>query len=223
MIIGNGMIAKEFASYLDVEDIIIFASGVSNSNEQRISEFNREKKLLIKSIVANKRFIYMSTTSIYDTYFEHSKYVKHKLEMEKIISTYSNNYIIIRLPQVAGKNNKFQLLGFLNKKIQTNEVFNLYDIERNIIDIMDVKKICDIIIENNLFQNKIINIANTNNIIVMQLVSKMEKILRKKARYNIDNKSGNLFINIENIKYILDDLNINNDTYIDDLLEKYYG
>ena len=214
MIIGNGMIAKEFASYLDVEDIIIFASGVSNSNEQRISEFNREKKLLIKSIVANKRFIYMSTTSIYDTYFEHSKYVKHKLEMEKIISTYSDNYIIIRLPQVAGKNNKFQLLGFLNKKIQTNEVFNLYDIERNIIDIMDV---------NNLFQNKIINIANTNNIKVMQLVSKMEKILRKKARYNIDNKSGNLFINIENIKYILDDLNINNDTYIDDLLEKYYG
>ena len=33
MVIGNGMIANRFMSYKNDEDIIIFASGVSNSKD----------------------------------------------------------------------------------------------------------------------------------------------------------------------------------------------
>ncbi|MEJ2498930.1 MAG: hypothetical protein P8Y46_06430 [Sulfurovaceae bacterium] len=50
MIIGNGMLAHEFSDYKDDNDIIIFASGVSNSGETRESEFEREKELLTKTI-----------------------------------------------------------------------------------------------------------------------------------------------------------------------------
>jgi len=53
MIIGSGMLARDFKSYEEDEHILIFASGVSNSNETRVSEFNREQELLIDSINKN--------------------------------------------------------------------------------------------------------------------------------------------------------------------------
>jgi hypothetical protein len=53
MIIGNGIIANAVRSY-DREDIIFFASGVSNSLETRVSEFEREFSLL-KTVYENNR------------------------------------------------------------------------------------------------------------------------------------------------------------------------
>lgn len=225
MIIGSGMLAREFKSYEEDQHTLIFASGVSNSNETRISEFNREKELLIDCINknTNKKLIYFSSCSMYDTYFPNNKYTEHKLNMESIISYNSNNYTIFRLSQVVGKNNKSQLLGFLNDKIQNNEEFTLFDIERNIIDISDVKEIVDMIIQQeNSASNKIINIANKNNIPVIKLVHKIEKLLNKKAIYTILEKNGKFEIDTKSIFDALNQLNINNNTYIDSILRKYY-
>ena len=41
MIVGNGLIASLFYD-VDREDVIFFASGVSNSLETELSEFQRE-------------------------------------------------------------------------------------------------------------------------------------------------------------------------------------
>ncbi|MEJ2497376.1 MAG: NAD(P)-dependent oxidoreductase, partial [Sulfurovaceae bacterium] len=84
MIIGNGMLAHEFSDYKDDNDIIIFASGVSNSGETRESEFEREKELLTKTIdnISSEKIIYFSTCAMYDKYFVNNRYTKHKLHME---------------------------------------------------------------------------------------------------------------------------------------------
>lgn len=224
MIIGNGMLAMEFESYKYNSDILIFASGVSDSKETRISEFNREKELLVESINKNKdkKLVYFSTCSMYDTYFEKNHYTNHKLEMENLISTSCSNYNIFRLSQVVGKNNKNQLLGFLNDKIQHNENFTLYDIERNLIDISDVKKIIDLLLMRENFKNQIINIANKNNIFVIRLVEKLETILYRKANYRIVNKNGDFIIDTHQISNELEILDINNNSYIDKILRKYY-
>ena len=49
MIIGNGLIAKSLQE-IDSENVLFFASGVSNSLETRDSEFEREYFLLKETI-----------------------------------------------------------------------------------------------------------------------------------------------------------------------------
>jgi hypothetical protein len=41
MVIGNGTVAKVFSEYCDNGDILIFASGVSNSKEKSEANFER--------------------------------------------------------------------------------------------------------------------------------------------------------------------------------------
>ncbi|WP_333850847.1 hypothetical protein [Epilithonimonas sp.] len=68
MIIGRGLIASLFRD-MDQENIIFFASGVSNSLETSPEEFLREENLIRKTFTENpdKLFIYFSTCSIYDS------------------------------------------------------------------------------------------------------------------------------------------------------------
>ena len=87
MIIGNGILANAIRFY-DREDVIFFASGVSNSLEKNPAEFEREISLL-KSVMnqhPDKKLIYFSTCSIYDASKTASPYVMHKLTIEKIIA-----------------------------------------------------------------------------------------------------------------------------------------
>ena len=54
MIIGNGLIASLFNEY-DKENVVFFASGVSNSSETRREEFLREENL-IQKILSESQF-----------------------------------------------------------------------------------------------------------------------------------------------------------------------
>lgn len=68
MIVGDGLIASLFTSH-DKENVIFFASGVSNSLETKEEEFLREENLIRNTIKnnPNKIFLYFSTCSIYDS------------------------------------------------------------------------------------------------------------------------------------------------------------
>ena len=81
MVIGNGLLGREFKKYNDFNNCIIFASGVSNSNETDNVEFEREKLLLIKTIKENKdmKIIYFSSVLAGIT---NNKYYGHKIELE---------------------------------------------------------------------------------------------------------------------------------------------
>ena len=43
MIVGKGLIASQFNDWWKDKDVVIFASGVSNSKEGKQSEYEREK------------------------------------------------------------------------------------------------------------------------------------------------------------------------------------
>jgi nucleoside-diphosphate-sugar epimerase len=225
MVVGSGLLAKAFLEYENDDNIIVFASGVSNSKEISRDEFNREEKLLdfyLEKYGKNKHFVYFSTCSVYDTYFERSEYSKHKINMEKIIIEKAFNYNIFRLPQVLGKNNKNQLIGFFYESIKMEKSFELFDIERNIIDIKDVFILVDKILKENIFKNQIINIANPKNIKVLDLVNILENIIDKKAKYSIVKKSGEFTINVKDIESIISDLNIFEENYLENRIKKYY-
>jgi len=173
----------------------------------------------------NKHFIYFSTCSIQDEYLKDSLYVKHKLEMEEIVSTFKK-YTIFRLPQVVGMTNNNTIINFFYNKILNNEKFELLiDSKRNLIDVTDVYKIADYLLNNNLCSNQIISIATPYYMKVFDIVEIMENLMNKKANYNIIQKGSWYKINIDEIlkyKCIYDILDKYNYNHINHIIKKYY-
>jgi len=139
MIIGNGLIAKSFLKKHDKDDIVIFASGVSNSKEDNPKNFKREKDLLLKTLETHQeiKFIYFSTVLIG---YKHNPYYSHKKEMENLIRLHSKDYIIFRVPQLIGScGNNNNLINYLVGKIKSGESFKVYgNLKRAVVDIEDL-------------------------------------------------------------------------------------
>jgi nucleoside-diphosphate-sugar epimerase len=104
MIIGDGLIGgllKKTGEF-DSDEYIIVASGVSNSNCQDTSQFIREVDLIDSLLSLQKKIIYFSTLSIYDQTKIASKYILHKIALEKKILETSATSIVLRLPNLIG-------------------------------------------------------------------------------------------------------------------------
>ena len=225
MIIGNGIIANAFKSYKLDHKIIIFASGVSNSRETSRIKFNRERDLLndtLETYGEENKIVYFSTCSMYDTYFDISVYTEHKIRMENLVISKAKIYNIFRMSQVLGLNNRHQLIGFLCNSIIDGEEFELFNIERNIVDIDDIYRLVSSILNNKIYNNTIQNIANTKNIKVLDLVVLIEKILNKSANYKIVDKPGDFIIDIDNINNLIKDYKIFDKNYLESRIRKYY-
>lgn len=181
MIIGNGFIANMFMKYQETDTVCIFASGVSNSQNQDHSLFQRETDLLLETLDNNreKLFIYFSTCSIYDTTLVNSEYVKHKLKIEKLIEQSGNAYIIFRISNPVGyASNPNTIFNYLINKINAGENFVVWSgAMRNFIDIEDLLTIASYIIDRKSYKNTIINIANTQNFAILDIVIILEHVL----------------------------------------------
>lgn len=209
MIVGKGMLAKSFEKYKNNSDIVIFASGVSNSKETEKINFDREKNLLIDTIKKNqnKLLVYFSTCSIDDNSQKNSHYVIHKTDMENLIQAKCEKYYIFRLPQVVGTTDSPTLINFLIDSIQNNKFFNIQkNATRNIIDVNDVFNICSKIINEKKYMNEITNIASKYNVKVIDIVNILEDILGKKAKFKFIEQGTEQNINIDKIKFIVKDI-----------------
>ena len=215
MIIGNGMMAKQFAKYQHNGEILIFASGVSNSKETQASEFEREFNLLQKTIANNpdKYFVYFGTSSMYDPMARNSPYVLHKLDMERYVAENCKSYNIFRISQVIGLAHNPTLVNFIIENIINDRVFDVWErATRNLIALEDVYKIIDYILVHKLKRNQIINIANSQNISIVDFICIVEQVIGKKALIKLSHK-GYPFdkIDVLEINKIVKKLNINFD------------
>lgn len=228
MVVGSGMVASKFMHYSERDDVIIFASGVSNSKLAIKTEFEREKKLLCDILLNNtgKKLIYFSTFNLYDPIEKNSPYCIHKAEMEEFISVNVPNYNIFRLGHVAGSSaREYTILSFLFNSIKSGTFFELWKYaSRNIIDIDDVSKICTYIIDNGLYKNEVTNICNNNNIFIIELVIILERVLSKKANYKIVEAGESPEFDSAKIRLISKELGINFDnSYVNNVILKYYS
>src|SRR5690606_6909545 len=101
------------------EGFVFFASGVSNSQETRESEYQREIDLLMKQN-KNKHLVYFSSLCIF---YSENRYARHKKYMEELIRKTFKHYTIVRIGNITwGKNPHTLINYFKNQKRQGKEL-----------------------------------------------------------------------------------------------------
>lgn len=223
MIIGSGLIASTFnklASETLLKNFIVFASGVSNSSKNDTKEFDREKTLLIDTIKSNNLPIIYFSSILVNT--SNSPYYNHKLNMENVIKEHTNNYLILRIPQVIGiGGNKNTLFNFIKTSIETDQIITTNEkVERALIDVDDLVKIVDVCKD---FKGTL-RLSSIEKINMVDLCNIIGKNLRKIPKLNIEENLNFDNWTCENSDYInivLNELNIERNGYTERLVKKY--
>ncbi len=186
MIVGNGLLARRFKAYATHSNVVIFASGVSNSNETNQANFLREEKKLktILSQSIDQIIVYFSSCDVIYAKTLNKAYYFHKLKMESLVKEHAKFYYIFRLPQVIGvSNNKNALINFFIISILENRELDIWEnAYKNLIDIDDIYTIVDYYIRQKIELNSIVNVINPNLYSVVEIVETIEKLLNKKAK-----------------------------------------
>lgn len=230
MIVGNGLLAQTFQrSNFNLNDVLIFASGVSNSKENSNLSFNRERILLQKAQLeySNKLLIYFSSCALIDEKNFDIPYYKHKQQMEELVKEHKN-YLIIRLPQIIGfSKNRNTILNFFIDKINKNEkLFLNINAYRYFVDIDDVCIFSNLLIKNNI-KNITIDFANPYRYSVLEVVEIISKSLNKNYKnFEFIEGGEEYIINFENMQNILNRLNISfqfSIEYLKNNIERTYG
>lgn len=213
-VIGNGQLAKIFKEKQIVANSCIFASGVSNSACIDEKQFKREETLLIDTLenCKDKKFVYFSSCALSALEYPKNAYYIHKEKMENIIKEYSKNYYIFRIPQLFGDLILHKtLINFIYKSIVHNHRFNVYDeAYRYVIEINDVY----MLVNEYLTHSKsciTVDLANPYRYKVLDIVETFEKLLDKKANYEILQKEDKYILDLSSLEHFIKDKGINID------------
>lgn len=215
MVIGNGLIANAFSEFKNIDNIIIFASGVSNSLETNEKEFEREVDLL-KSCDYNKKLIYFSSVNL----FEDRDYFRHKKNMEKTIKSLFNDYLIIRISQLIGnggnENNLFNY--FKNSIINETEITINKNAYRSLIDVDDLVEITKVL----AYYRGTLNFSHIESVTALRLYNLISEKLNKTTKTNIeDGLEGYLIKNSPQINFAMEVTKLDIIGYTKKIIDKY--
>lgn len=227
MVIGSGLVAKAFSSYRNQDRFIIFASGVSDSKSANPADFEREFTLLkeIQRTNPEKIFVYFSTCSVDDPDLKNTAYITHKLKIEEYIKGTCSRYHIFRVSNLVGNTgNPATIVNYLYNQITEGKNFLLWEnAVRNLIDVDDMFRIGDHILQNELFKNGVINIANPENYSVKDIVAALESVTGRKALYTAIARGTPFRIDTSQILPLLAGLPVSfGKSYLSHLINKYY-
>jgi hypothetical protein len=113
MILGHGDIAQALKDTdrvtIDRDDVIFFASGVSDSKTTDPGPYQRELRLLM-SQPKDTHLVYFSSLCIY---YLNTEYARHKRIMENTIKNHFNSYTIFRIGNIDWGKNPNTLINYL--------------------------------------------------------------------------------------------------------------
>ena len=203
-------------------------AGISHSKTKSKKELNRELNSFISFSKKNyfKKIIYISTADVTNNIVNKSLYVKNKIKIENLIKKKFKNYIILRLPQIIGKNrNMNTLINFFYLNIKKNKPLILIkNFKRNVLDIDDVLKVIKIIINNKKLKNRIITLSNKFNVQPIDIVKIFEKKMSKLVNYKFKKIRKQIWrLNHEKNAHYFKRANIRfNRNYLSKAIDKYY-
>jgi len=157
IIIGNGLVANSFFSFKDkCKNSLIFASGVSNSCLTDEKEYSREKNMLKEALLRCEKeklkIVYFSSAGeVYgstghpaketDPVSPQSLYGYKKIEFEEFIKEADIEYLILRVPNLVGRNqNQHQLFPSLIKQVLQGKVTVFQNAWRDLLDVEDLSR-----------------------------------------------------------------------------------
>jgi hypothetical protein len=229
MVVGNGMIARRFIDFAERSDVVIFASGVSNSKETRPEPFAREWQLVDKTLrdTMGSLFVYFSTASVEDPTEKGSPYVTHKLALEQLIANQATNHLLVRASNVVGgPGNPHTILNFFVDRVLRDEPFTIWQhASRNLIDLDDVYRVVSAYIAEPARWNQTILVANPYSISPLALVQALEMHTGQRAKYELVDKGVPFALSVDGLS---DQLQATTDSYwkperyVAHLLNKYY-
>lgn len=126
-IIGNGDIASVLPKR---DDLLFFASGVSNSSETDEHEYQREVDLLLSQPKDN-HLVYFSSLAVFE---KDTRYFRHKRMMEGLVKANFQVWTIIRIGNISWGKNPMTIINFLRNKIKKGEPFEVRDEYKYIVD-----------------------------------------------------------------------------------------
>lgn len=221
MIIGNGLIGTEMKK-IDIDDILFFCSGVSDSTETLKKLFQREIDLFddITKNFEYDKIIYFGSLP----YLNNKIFLNHKENVENKIKTLNKKYIIIRAPTVVGKTgNPNNLIPLFVNSIKNSLPVNIHETFRSVLDVSDLKRIVEYLILDKF--NGEININYADLTRIEDILFMLSKILKRKLNINNHVKKSDKFIINKNDDYvikILQNLSIGGVGYTERVLRKYY-
>jgi nucleoside-diphosphate-sugar epimerase len=227
MIVGKGLLARAFEPcFGEASDVVVFASGVSNSLETRPGEFEREAALLRQRLDSEaKRFIYFSSCGVAAAESELTPYMRHKRSMESLVLSASHG-LVLRLPQVVGRTeNHHTLTNFLRDHIVSGEHFTVWaHAERNLIDIDDIVKIGARLAEELPTEATVVSIAAARSLLMPEIVGIFERVLGNGANCSYVKKGTPMVIDTAVAESLSARLGIDlGDGYIERVIDKYYA
>jgi nucleoside-diphosphate-sugar epimerase len=202
MVIGNGLLAKKMSSFNGDNNILIFASGVSNSKETNHNEYKRELDLLKTFLGTEKKLIYFSTCSVLMDCQSISDYIEHKKNIEGYIRNNFSNYLIFRLPNVVGNTDNIHTSFnyFKNKLISNSQLFIEKESSRYFIDVDDLTITLTPIILDIDQNKKEINVCFNNKTDIFNFVMSMSEILNVTPKINLID--GGCSQDVDNTEFI---------------------
>jgi nucleoside-diphosphate-sugar epimerase len=225
MVVGNGLIAQVFSEFSNDKDLIVFASGVSNSRELNPHAFEKELALLKNYANSSAILVYFSTCSIYDPELQASLYVQHKLSIEAFISASFSRYWIFRLPNVVSRSaNPHTMCNFFYNSILNKKAFVLQEnAYRYFVDIEDVRSALGKVMAQKRLINGAYNFLFPHPMRVKELVNRLEIQTGISASYETVKKGTNYSVQIsDELKPYCSFLNESPDKYFSRMINRYY-
>lgn len=128
MIIGNGNVANVLE---DRDDLVFFASGVSNSACTDDKEYEREFNLL-KTVPTDKHIVYFSNLGIY---YKQDRYTQHKREVEDYIRDNYKSYTIARIETCEWVKNPTTILNVFKRQLAEGIEPKIQDTTRYVLSL----------------------------------------------------------------------------------------
>lgn len=223
MVIGKGLLGTELNN-IDQDDVVFFASGVSDSKSTNSADFNREMDLLKQSMESTHQlFVYFSTCSIDNPDVQNSMYVQFKTKVEDYIKENRENYLIVRTSNLVGKGGNMKtVINYFADHIIHNTQFDVWEnAYRNVLDVVLLSKMLQYYIQY-YNVNCTITLCNTKDTKVIDIIKILEEILSKKANYKTLNKGVFFPIDHRLSLELSHQLNLENEMDIKNTLAKYY-
>lgn len=218
--------AKAFSAFNDNAEIVIFASGVSNSLETSQSAFCREKDLLRRTRDDNPGalLVYFGTCSAEDPDRRETPYVRHKIEMESILAASPYPWMVLRLPLAIGRGHRGQTLArYLHERILLGEPIEVWAHSiRYPIDVEDVVRIATRLVGDQTMWNRRINIA-LRAFSVLDFVRIIEEITGRSATYTLVQKGQHYELQCPEVARLASELQLDfSEGYLELVLRKYF-